>query len=343
MTAPARLLFFASFPLLVAWGLWSAPATVWFVTLGVQGAIALLECLPALRTSPPPAAAATAWDRAIPRLHGVLQLGLLAFGVALCATGQPSVGLVVLAGLAVGWVTGTLGITLAHELGHSRSAIDRAAAWLLMGSVLYAHFMVEHYRGHHVRAATHDDPASARLGESLWRFLPRTLAGGWRSAWALEATRLGRLQRPWLTSPLAWATFAQLALLLALAATFGWRAVLFWVVQAAYAVLLLETVNYIEHYGLQRKQEGEGGRFEPFGAGHAWGADHRICNFLLVNLQRHADHHMHPWKPYPTLQVQDGPRLPASYAGSVFLAWCSPLWFRAMRTRLPEAGRSGPG
>ena len=339
MTAPARLLVFACLPALVAWGLWSAPASVWFVILGVQAAIALLERLPGLQHSPPPAPTDTAWDRATPRLHVVLQLGLLAFGTALCATGQPSVGLVVLAGLAVGWVTGSMGITLAHELGHSRSALDRAAAWLLMGSVLYAHFMVEHYRGHHVRAATAQDPASARLGESLWRFLPRTLWGGWRSAWALESARLQRHRRSWLTSPLAWAVGGQLAWLCALGATWGWRAVLFWVVQAAHAVLLLETVNYIEHYGLQRRQEGEDGRFEPFGAGHAWGADHRISNFLLVNLQRHADHHMHPWKPYATLQEQDGPRLPASYAGCVFLAWCSPLWFRAMRTRLPAPAR----
>jgi alkane 1-monooxygenase len=232
----------------------------------------------------------------------------------------------------VGGVTGSQGITFAHELGHSKSRLDRALGWLLMGSVLYAHFMVEHYRGHHPRAATQDDPATARRGESLWRFLPRTLAGSLASAWRLEAQQLARLRRGWPRSPLLWATVAQAALLAALAAWGGSAALLFWLVQAAYAVFLLEAINYVEHYGLERRRVD--GRPEPFGVQHAWNADHALTNCFIANLQRHSDHHMHAWKPYQALQALPGPRLPTGYAGCLFLASVPPLWFRLMHRRL---------
>ena len=120
---------------------------------------------------------------------------------------------------------------------------------------------------------------------------------------------------------------------MALAALGGPPALLFWLVQSAYAVLLLETINYIEHYGLRRTRSSQG-RLEPFGVGHAWNADHALSNALLVNLQRHSDHHMHAWKPYPTLHPLPGPQLPTGYSGCVFLAWMSPLWLRVMEPRL---------
>jgi alkane 1-monooxygenase len=269
------------------------------------------------------------------RLHVPLQAGLLALGLLVVLRPAHGLETALLAGLAVGGVSGALGITFAHELGHSRSRVDRLLAWLLMGSVLYAHFMVEHYRGHHPRAATDADPASARRGESVWRFLPRTLAGGWRSAWSLEAAQLQRLGRGWLRSPLAWASVAQLAWLAALAFAGGPKALVFWLAQAAYAVLLLETINYIEHYGLRRTHTD--GRLEPFSVGHAWNADHALSNALLVNLQRHSDHHMHAWKPFATLEPLPGPQLPTGYSGCVFLAWASPLWMRVMEPRLTAA------
>jgi alkane 1-monooxygenase len=202
-----------------------------------------------------------------------------------------------------------------------------------MGSVLYAHFMVEHYRGHHPRAATRDDPATARRGESLWRFLPRTLAGSWRSAWSLEAAWLRQRRRPWRASPLAWAVAAQGFGLIVLASVWGWPALLFWLTQAAMAVFLLETVNYIEHYGLVRRRVD--GRPEAFGVTHAWNADAALTNALLANLQRHSDHHMHPWKPYETLDAQTaGPQLPAGYAGCVMLACLPWVWRPLMERRL---------
>jgi alkane 1-monooxygenase len=212
-----------------------------------------------------------------------------------------------------------------------------------MTSVLYAHFMVEHYRGHHVRAATHDDPASARRGETLWRFLPRTLAGSWVSAWWLEAEQLARLRRGWSTSPLVWATAVQVAWLVLLALGLGPLALLFWLVQAGYAVFLLEAINYIEHYGLVRKQQR--GRHEPFGMNHAWNADHLVTNSIIANLQRHSDHHMQAWKPYAELRPLPGPQLPTGYAGCLFLASVPRWWFAVMEPRLAqlEAAARGGG
>jgi alkane 1-monooxygenase len=206
-----------------------------------------------------------------------------------------------------------------------------------MACVAYPQFMVEHYRGHHVRAATWDDPASARAGESLWRFLPRTLAGSLRGAWQLESARLGRSRQSWLASPLLWCTVLNLAFVLALCALAQWKLLAFWLLQSAFAVWLLETVNYIEHYGLQRRT-GADGRPEPFGPAHAWNADHVLSNSLLANLQRHSDHHMHAWKPFPQLQaVPQAPQLPTGYAGCILLAAVPPVWFALMHPRMAAA------
>jgi alkane 1-monooxygenase len=176
-------------PLLVGLAAWQSPLLAWAAMAGYQLAMALAERVPALQHSPAPARQ-TGWHRACVRFHVPLQMGLLGLGLWLAGAPGFDAGDAVLLGIAVGGVTGSQGITFAHELGHSRSRGDRALAWLLMASVSYAHFMVEHYRGHHPRAATFDDPATARRGESLWRFLPRTLRGGLASAWRLEARQL---------------------------------------------------------------------------------------------------------------------------------------------------------
>jgi len=335
---PARFALGWTLPLAVGWAAWRSPYAAWATTFAFQVGLALLELLPGLRHSPPADPVERPWYRWCLRLHVPLQLGLMMLGawLALQHRGEP---LAVLAlAIAVGGVAGSQGITYAHELGHSRRRADRLLAWVLMGTVLYAHFMIEHYRGHHVRAATDDDPASAREGESLWRFLPRTLAGSWRSAWRLEARWLAQRGRGWLRSPLAGAAAAQAALLAGLWAWGGASVVLFWLVQAAYAVFLLETVNYIEHYGL-RRERGADGRPEPFGVGHAWNADHLLTNCFIANLQRHSDHHMHAWKPYSTLEPLPGPQLPTGYAGCIFLAAVPSWWFRLMSRRLAQAPR----
>jgi len=314
------------------------PHAAGFVAVGVLLLIAALEaCLPALARSPPPLAEG-AFLRWLLRLFVPLELALLSAGAG--AAAQASWPTVAGLAIAVGFVTGAQGITFAHELGHSRHRADRALGWVLMTLVGYPQFMVEHYRGHHVRAATWDDPASARPGESLWAFLPRTLAGSLRSAWKLEARQLARGHRGWGASALLWATVAIAAWGLALAVLGQWKLLAFWLAQSAFAVWLLETVNYIEHYGLQRQVQADG-RAEPFGVAHAWNADHVLSNSLLVNLQRHSDHHVHAWKPFASLEALPGPQLPTGYAGCILLAAVPPLWFAVMgprRDRLAAAG-----
>ncbi len=308
-----------------------SPLVAWATMAGVQLALALAERVPAWQHSPP-ATVQTTWHRTVLRLHVPLQAGLLGLGVWQSVQPGQGSGAALLLGLAVGGITGSQGITFAHELGHSKSRLDRILAWLLMGSVCYAHFMVEHYRGHHVRAATWQDPATARRGETLWRFLPRTLSGSLASAWRLEAARLRQHRHAGWQSPLVWASLLQVLGPAALAAWLGPTALLFWLVQAAYAVFLLESVNYIEHYGLQR--QAYGGRAEPFGVMHAWNADHLLTNCVVANLQRHSDHHMHAWKPYAELEPLPGPQLPTGYSGCIFLATVPPLWFALMHRRL---------
>ena len=321
-------------PIWVAWAAGVAPERALWAVLGYQAALALLERWPGFQHSPA-VMTQTAWHRWCIRAHVPLQAGLQAWGLWLVVQPgalAPSLLAVLALGLGVGGVTGSQGITFAHELGHAKSRLDRFLAWLLMGSVCYAHFMIEHYRGHHPRAATWDDPASARRGESLWRFLPRTLAGSLTSAWHLEAQRLRQLRKPWHHSTLLLATVLQGVWLLTLWLWLGPLALVFWLAQSAYAVFLLEAVNYIEHYGLQRQQQGS--RPEPFGVMHAWNADHLLTNCTVANLQRHSDHHMHAWKPYPELEALPGPQLPTGYAGCLFLALVPPLWFATMHPRL---------
>ncbi len=339
-----RFLLALILPLLSALGLIVAPQNAFVSTLLVWGSFALLETL-LPKNSPMPVAEddSKGYFQWVLRLYVVLQMGLIAVGAYAAANSE---WLIVLGiAFSVGYITGAQGITFAHELGHSKSKTDRFCAWLLMTTVCYGHFMVEHYRGHHPRAATWDDPASARYGESFYRFLPRTLWGSLASGWRLEAQRIAQMKSTWVRSPLAWSAGASAALIvLPFLMLFGSSASMesaqtamkigaFFVLQSAIAFLLLELVNYIEHYGLQRNSDGS--KREAFGKMHAWNADHIITNSLLANLQRHSDHHMHAWKPYATLQdTPDSPRLPTGYAGSILLAAIPPLWFALMHPRL---------
>jgi alkane 1-monooxygenase len=333
-----RFLVALLLPALTLHSVSTRPHLAGLVALVAVCVIAGLETLvPGLARSPAPVAGGAAL-RWVLRLFVPVELVLLVAGASVSA--QAGWATVLSVAVAVGLVTGAQGITYAHELGHSRHRGDRALAWLLMTVVAYPQFMVEHFRGHHVQAATWDDPASARPGESLWAFLPRTLAGSLRSAWQLEARQLQRLRRGWLRSPLLWATLAILGWVAALAALGAWKLLAFWALQSALAIWLLEAVNYVEHYGLQRRIQSDG-RPEPFGVQHAWNADHLISNSLLANLQRHSDHHVHAWKPFAQLEPGPGPQLPAGYAGCVLLAAVPPLWFAVMERRLASAAPAG--
>ena len=253
-----------------------------------------------------------------------LQLGLIGWGAWLVGTGGVAGFDAVLFTLSVGLATGGAGITIAHELGHKRPLVDRLLSRVLLISVSYGHFTVEHNRGHHVRVATPEDPASARYGESYWTFLPRTLSGSLRHAWELD-------RREVLLSSLATCAVAA-----ALGAAFGPLAAACFFGQSAMAIALLEAVNYIEHYGLVRRRLADG-RYERPAARHAWDAYEWLSNCFLVHLQRHADHHLNPMRPYAALQPQDeSPKLPMGYPGMVPLAFLPPLWFAVMNPRVPR-------
>ena len=242
-----------------------------------------------------------------------------------------------LAGLVttVGIVNG-IAINTAHELGHKRESVERWLSKIALAPTGYGHFHVEHNRGHHVRVATPEDPASARLGESFWAFWPRTVLGSLRSAWRLESKRFrlrSRTPWTWRNDVLnAWAM--TVVLFAALVAAFGPRVLPFLLAQAIVGFSLLEVVNYLEHYGL-RRQRNPAGRYEKVDARHSWNSDRVVTNVFLFQLQRHSDHHANPLRRYQTLRSFDvSPRLPAGYATMVTLALVTPLWRRVMDPRV---------
>ncbi|MBC8068008.1 MAG: alkane 1-monooxygenase [Deltaproteobacteria bacterium] len=250
-----------------------------------------------------------------------------------------------LAIVSLGLMTGGAGITVAHELMHRSARFERGLAELLMTAVSYPHFCIEHVHGHHRHVATPLDPASSRLGESAYGFLPRTLLGGLRSAWRIEAERMRRSGHAVIGPRNRMLRYAavQLVMYAAIAACWGERGVLVWAAQAAIAVVLLELVNYVEHYGLARAPVGEG-RYERTQPWHSWNASERFSNWMLFNLQRHSDHHFLAARPYEKLRhYDDVPQLPAGYATMVLLALVPPLWRRVMDPRVAAAARHRGG
>ncbi len=235
-----------------------------------------------------------------------------------------------------GMITG-ISIALAHEMGHKRPQVERWMARICLAPTCYGHFYTEHNRGHHVRVATPEDPATSRLGESVWTFLPRTVVGGVRSAWRLEATRMRRRGR----SPFSlhnevltdWLMSALLAAIVGV--LFGPVAIAWFVFQAAIGSLLMfEPVNYLEHYGLLRRK-GADGRYERVSPEHSWNSNNRVTNVWLYHLQRHSDHHANPTRRYQALRHYDeAPELPTGYAGMLILAYIPPLWHAVMDRRV---------
>lgn len=240
--------------------------------------------------------------------------------------------------LSVG-VLGGVGINTAHEMGHKRDSLKRWLSKITLAQTCYGHFYIEHNRGHHVRVATPEDPASARFGETFWEFLPRSVFGSLRSSWELEAQRLRRQDRsPWHWSNDVLNAWAMSVVFFGiLIAVFGPALIPFIVIQAIYGFSLLESVNYLEHYGLLRRKL-ENGRYEVCQPHHSWNSNHLFSNWALFHLQRHSDHHAHPTRRYQSLRnFPDLPRLPSGYFGMYLLAYVPPLWFRLMNPRLIEA------
>ncbi|MCB0770884.1 MAG: alkane 1-monooxygenase [Flavobacteriales bacterium] len=236
----------------------------------------------------------------------------------------------------MGILCGIYGINVAHELGHRTKRWERAMARGLLLSSLYMHFIIEHNQGHHRRVATPDDPASARYGETVYGFWFRSIVFSWLSAWRIEAERLRKARkgpfdrRNEMIHAMTW----QAGLLVSIVLLFGWPELAAFSVAALIGVLMLETVNYIEHYGLRRKRTGTGvyGRVQHI---HSWNSDHFMGRSMLFELTRHSDHHWKASKKYQGLQsTDDAPQLPTGYPGMMILSLVPPLFFRVVHPRL---------
>ncbi len=273
----------------------------------------------------------------------LVQTGVLAWSFYIIATKDLSIGQLFpfVTGLAL--ITGGIGITVAHELGHKPGKLEQFYAKVLLMQVCYMHFFIEHNRGHHVRVATPEDPATSRWGESFYAFWWRSVTHGYKSAWQLEEQRLSRRSIPFfsLQNQMIWFTILPL-LFIALVTigisiymgTFIWEVPVFFFVQSLFAFSLLEAVNYLEHYGMKRNKL-PSGYYERVTPLHSWNASHVVSNFLLFQLQRHSDHHASASKPYQILDhVEESPQLPAGYSAMLLVALVPPLWFAIMNPRL---------
>jgi alkane 1-monooxygenase len=239
---------------------------------------------------------------------------------------------------SIGIVLGANGINVAHELGHRQRWVDQFLAKLLLLPALYQHFFIEHNRGHHKHVGTPEDAATSRLNESLYSFWLRSVAMGWLGAWKQERRRLEHEGKPFFSwhNEMLQFQVAQLTYLLLVWVVFGGTGVLGAVIIAGVAFLLLESINYIEHYGLMRQQMASG-RYEPVNATHSWNSDHELGRIFLYELTRHSDHHYKASRKYQVLRhLQESPQLPYGYPTSVMLAVVPPLWFRVMNPKVQQ-------
>lgn len=240
--------------------------------------------------------------------------------------------------LTFGFSCGALGINAAHELGHRHTWYEQLMAKILLSTSQYMHFFIEHNQGHHKNVSTDLDPASSRYGESLYAFYLRSVPDSWFSAWHIERERLNKAGIPFLSirNEMLRFQFIQAGMLVAIAVLFGWQTMLFYLGSAVIGFLLLETVNYIEHYGLRRKQI-DGEYYEKTMPIHSWNSNHSLGRIMLLEVTRHSDHHYMPNRKYQVLRhFDESPQMPTGYPGMMLLAFIPPLWFRVMHRQIDK-------
>jgi len=281
------------------------------------------------------------WYKAITLVWPPVQFALL-FGLIWYVTGPGDAHLSALETIVlffgVGVITGTVGINYSHELMHQKDRGERFLGDVLLSMVLYSHFRSEHLQVHHRHVGTPRDPVTARYNEGFHRFFPRVLIGSLKSAFKAEKAMLARKGLPWtdLSNPFFryWALQGFMLLLAILIG--GWAGLFLFLWQAFVAVWQLELVNYVEHYGLTRKHLGDG-KYEHVMPHHSWNAAHKASNWLLINLQRHSDHHYKPDRRFPLLQTYDtaqAPQLPYGYPLMTMAAMVPPIWRKYMNPRV---------
>ena len=320
--------------LLGGWAVLLMPAYTW-------GLYALLDAVLGLNmedADPETPEADLLWYRLITLIWFPVQFGMLVFLLVYV----PRADLSALEKIGIffgqGVMSGTIGIVYAQELMHQKNRLERWLGDLLLGSVLYSHFRTEHLLVHHLYVGTRRDAVTARYGQSFYRMFLRVLAEGPGSAWRAEAAMLKRRGEgafSW-RNPF-WRYGALQVGMLGLALVLGgWVGLALFLYQAFIAIWQLELVNYVEHYGLTREYLGEG-RYEPEQPRHSWNASHKASNWLLINLQRHSDHHWKPDRRFPLLQnypAEQAPQLPYGYPVMTAAAMVPPVWRRMMNPRV---------
>ena len=281
------------------------------------------------------------WYRRLTIIWVPLQMITL-FGIIWIATSSDHLGTLekICLFFGLGVITGTIGINYSHELMHKKSRTERRLSDILLAMVLYSHFKSEHLLVHHSYIGTPRDAVTARYNESFFRFFIRVIPQSLRSSFAAEKAMLSRKNLPWtdLSNPFFRYWALQVAMILLALVLGGWAGLGLFLWQAFIAVWQLELINYIEHYGLTRKHLGNG-KYETVGAHHSWNAAHMASNWLLINLQRHSDHHIKPERRFPLLQNHDetsAPQLPHGYHIMTIFAMIPSLWRRSMNPRVQQ-------
>ena len=264
-------------------------------------------------------------------VHFIVLLASAAYALTQPLSAWAFVALAATAGMTAGFAINT-----GHELGHKNSKLEKTLSKIVLAVPAYGHFTVEHNRGHHRLVSTPEDEASARMGESIYKFARREIPGAFRRAWAIERERLQSRGKPlWhYSNPILQSYAISLLTALVLIAAFGWLAVPFLLIHHALAYWQLTSANYIEHYGLLREKTDKG-RYERCEPHHSWNCNFILSNLVLFHLERHSDHHTHPLRRYQSLRhFPDVPQLPNGYFGMYVLAYLPWLWFRIMDPRL---------
>jgi alkane 1-monooxygenase len=325
---------------------WPQAVMLWLPVIFVYCVAPLIDLALGADTSNPPEEAvprleADRYDRRVTFALVPLLWGAFVYGAWFCLrtpltwAGQ----------LAVVMTTGMVGgfcINLGHELGHKKTRLERWLAKIVLAPTFYGHFTIEHNRGHHRDVATAADPASARMGEGIWRFVLREMPGAFRRAWQLERARMRTDGLPFwsLHNELLQPALITVALWTSLAVWLGPKVLVFLLLASLWANFQLTTANYIEHYGLLRRP-GPDGRPERTAPQHSWNSNHLFSNWAVFHLQRHSDHHAHPLRRYQSLRhFDDAPQLPNGYFGMFTIAYFPPLWFALMDGRLVRAVHS---
>jgi alkane 1-monooxygenase len=275
------------------------------------------------------------WFRIVLLAFVPILLILTAWALIVVSTqALPAVSIIGLV-LSIGTLNGVLGFTVAHECIHHRQRLDRFAGHLLLFQNGYLHYAIEHLHGHHVYGCTPEDPHTARLNESLYAFIIRSVGATWKNAWRIEQ-RLGKKRAAHGSHRVITLCLLQLCLYGEVFLILGPLALLFLVAQALIAIFLLHAVDYLQHYGLMR-QEIAAGKYERTRPMHAWATGDHIDQFNLFQLDKHADHHLHPSRHYEQLVAHDtSPQLPMGYAGMILLALYPKAWFRTVNPLIPN-------